>query len=138
MALIDIKWAPTTRELRVFAVLWFVFFGLLGVWLQSRGYSQTSIASLWTVAFTGGILGLLFPALLRPVYLLWMGLAFPIGWLVSHLILGLVYFALLAPIGLLMRMTGHDPLGLRLGRVETSYWTERPTETKASRYFRQY
>ena len=138
MALIDIKWKPTTRELRVFAVLWLVFFGLLGGWMLSRGSSLTWVGSVWAVALTGGVLGLLLPELLRPVYLLWMGLAFPIGWLVSHLILGLVYFGLLTPIGLLMRLAGHDPLRLKPDRGKATYWRERSTETDTSRYFRQF
>lgn len=138
MALIDIKWKPTTRELRVFAVLWLVFFGLLGFWLLSRGSSQSTVTNLWGVALAGGILGLLFPAVLRPVYLLWMALAFPIGWTVSHLILGLVFFVLLAPIGMLMRVFGHDPLRLKADQTSASYWTKRPSETDASRYFRQF
>ncbi len=138
MALIDINWKPTTRELRVFAVLWLVFFGLLGVWMFSRDSSPALVGSLWGVALTGGVLGMAWPGLLRPVYRLWMVLAFPIGWLVSHLILALVYFGILTPIGLLLRLAGHDPLRLKPDRSIASYWCERPTETDTDRYFRQF
>lgn len=138
MALIDTKWNPTTRELRVFAALWLVFFGLLGGWMYLGAISPTWGGGLLIVAVVGGTLGLLWPESLRPVYLLWMGLAFPIGWLVSHLILGLLFFGLLTPIGLLMRLAGHDPLRLKPDPAEASYWSERPAEADTSRYFRQF
>lgn len=138
MALIDIKWTPTTRDLRIFGVIWLVFFGLVAAWMLSRGSTMIWVSAAAGVAVTGGVLGMLLPELLRPVYLLWMTLAFPIGWLVSHLILGFVYFGLLLPIGLLLRMVGHDPLRRKDKGVAETHWCERHTETESSRYFRQF
>src|SRR6266446_6496229 len=98
MALIEINWNPDRRQLRSFAMLWFVFFAFAGAVVAWRaglirgaappGASWKEPALLWTFAvFVSGI-GLAFPAAIKPVYLLWMAASFPIGWTVSHMLLG--------------------------------------------------
>ena len=138
MALIEIKWNPTARELRVFGILLFLIFGLFGAWLIWEGNSLALVASVSAIALFGGILGAMWPEFLRPLYRLWMALVFPVGWVVSHLILALVFFCILTPIGLMMRLTGHDPLKLKYDRQRASYWSERPAQADDSRYFRQF
>jgi hypothetical protein len=85
----------------------------------------------------GGFLGLLRPSLLRPVFVGWMVLAFPIGWLVSHLLLGLLFFGVFTPVGLLLRTLGKDSLRLQRGNAASS-WQDRTQETDLKRYLRQY
>ena len=57
-----------------------------------------------------GLLGLLWPRVIRPVYVGWMVLAFPIGWTVSQAMLAVMFYGLFTPIGLLFRLIGRDPL----------------------------
>ena len=59
---------------------------------------------------TLGPLGLIWPRLLRPIYVAWMVLAFPIGWTISQLILAVMFYGLFTPIGLVFRLIGRDPL----------------------------
>jgi len=57
----------------------------------------------------GAVLGLLYFALRplhRPLYLGWMHLVFPFGWLLSYLVLAIVYYLVITPVGLLMRSPG--------------------------------
>ena len=82
---------------------------LIGAYCLWGKDSLRAAAAFWAVA-AAGLVGVLRPGFLRPVYVLWMALAFPIGWTVSHLLLLIVYYLVLTPIGLLMRLFGYDPL----------------------------
>jgi hypothetical protein len=67
-----------------------------------------------------------------------MVLAFPIGWAVSLLTLGLVYYGLFTPLGLAFRLVGRDALGLRPRPGATTHWAPRPAVADVRRYFRQF
>jgi hypothetical protein len=62
----------------------------------------------------------------------------PIGWVMSHVILGIIYYLVLTPIGLLLRALGRDPLRRRFETGARSYWIDRGEEPAVERYFRQY
>ena len=134
----DIQFDPTTRTLRQFAGLWLVFFGGLGLWeALGRGHSALG-AGLAVAAVAIGLPGLAFPGLLRPIYVAWMVLAFPIGWTVSLIMLAILYYGLFTPIGLVFRLIGRDALQrTRRPGLET-YWTPKPTPTDPRRYFKQF
>lgn len=138
MALVRIKWHPEKNELRTFGVLWLVFFGSIGTWWFWHEASAAAYLSIWAIALVGGLLGMTAPMAMRPVYIAWMCLVFPIGWLISHLLLGAIYYGLLLPIGLTLRLFRHDPLQKRLDRNSGSYWLPRKTDTRPERYFRQF
>ena len=53
-------------------------------------------------------------------------------------ILGLIYYLVLTPIGLLMRVFGKDPMRRRLDRTAESYWIERDEAAASERYFKQF
>jgi hypothetical protein len=52
--------------------------------------------------------------------------------------MAVVYYMLLTPVGLLLRLCGNDPLRRRLDRQATSYWTPRSQDVPLDRYFRQF
>ena len=137
MALLDVNWKPARRELRQFAMIWIGFFGLIGVYALWRHDSQRAAVVFWAVA-VAGLAGVALPSLFRPVYLAWMALAFPIGWTVSHLLLVIVYYVVLTPIGLLMKLVGFDPLERRFDRSADSYWVAHETPKDATQYFKQF
>ena len=64
--------------------------------------------------------------------------ALPIGWTVSHLMRGVVYFAVVTPIGLLSRLVRGDTLHRRPDRNARSYWIERRRRNGTGRYLRQF
>ena len=78
------------------------------------------------------------PSWLRLVYVGWMCLAFPVGWLVSHLLLGGIYFLGMTPTGWIMRLGGYDPLQRQPDTSRESYWESRPETHEPGRYFRQF
>ena len=134
----DIPFHPSRATLRQFAGLWLVFFGGLALW-QGLVRGQTGLATLCAVlALTIGPLGLIRPGWIRPIYVGWMILAFPIGWTVSQVILLIMYFGLFMPIGLIFRLIGRDPLH-RVRRVGVeSYWAPKPAPADVRSYFKQF
>jgi hypothetical protein len=85
-----------------------------------------------------GLVGYLHPSVIRPVYIVWMALAMPIGWVVSHLLLLMVYYLIFTPVGLLMRLVGYDPLTRSFDRTANSYWMPHNQCTDVAQYFKQY
>ena len=68
------------------------------------------------------VLGLILPAVLLPVYRVWMALAVVLGFVMTRVILTLVYFLVLLPIGLVRRMLGNDPMHRHPDPTASTYW----------------
>jgi hypothetical protein len=132
----DIPRNPPTSTLRGFAGIWLVWFIGLGAaaWLVRE--DRTAALILGLIALAVGPIGLVSPRLIRPVFVGAMVVTFPIGWVVSHLLLGAVFYCLFAPLGLLFRLIGRDALGLRRTTVD-SYWRPKPAAKDLRSYFRQ-
>jgi Saxitoxin biosynthesis operon protein SxtJ len=138
MQWIDIPRQPSGRTLRQFAALCLVCFGLLAVW-QAWGKDRPLAAVLLAaLALSIGPLGMMRPALVRPIFVGWMILVFPIGWCVSKLLLGAVFYLLVTPLGLLLRLLGRDFLQRQVDPAAATYWTARSPVNDARRYFRQF
>jgi hypothetical protein len=104
----------------------------LGGWWFYRGRYPTLSSVLLLTGATLALLGALRPKWLVVPNRLWMGMAEAMGFVMTRVILGLVFFLIVTPIGLLRRLTGGDPLGRRAQRTE-SYWkpyTERRADPK--------
>ena len=97
----------------------------------------TTAYVLWSIAPVG-LVGLAWPTFMRYVYVTWMALFFPLGWTVSMVILSSIYYLVVSPIGLIMRLCGHDPCARRPDPAATSYWKPRRPAADVQRYFRQF
>ena len=62
---------------------------------------------------------------------------YPVGFVISHVVLALVYFLVLTPIGLTMRLFGHDPLSRKFDPGARSYWKPRHETKPTESYFNQ-
>jgi len=135
----DIPRNPNGRTLRQFGLLCLLVFGGMAAWRYfGRHQPMTGIVlALAGAGAAGGLLGAVAPRALRPIFVRWMIIAFPIGWLVSRIILGLAFFLVFAPVGFLMRLSGRDPLALRR-RDAASFWTEKRQPSDRRRYLSQY
>lgn len=134
----DIQFDPPVKTLRQFAGLWLGVFGGMAVWEAVGRHRPTVALALAVLALAVGPIGLVRPRLLRPIYVGWMVLAFPIGWTVSQVVLLIVFFGLFTPIGILFRAMGRDPLERQLDRTASTYWTPKPAPTDLGRYFKQF
>jgi hypothetical protein len=73
-------------------------------------------------------LGLVLPRVLKPLYLVWMSLAAILGYFVSRIILTVLYFFVITPIGLFMRLLGKDILDKKMDSRQ-SYWHRRASQS---------
>jgi len=132
----DINFNPDDRELRIFSAIWLVGFFLFGAIVSWRG--GTWGPPLWGIAVVGCAIGLIAPRAMKPIYVAWMVLAFPIGWTVSFVLLALVYYVLFTGFGLVFKALGRDPLGRTFDRQASTYWVPRRQPEGVERYFKQF
>jgi hypothetical protein len=136
--MIRIERNPTHRQLTVFGWLWLAFFGVLGgtTWWQTGSLGTAAV--LWAIGATIPAAGLLWPGVPRIVFVLASYATFPIGFVLSYAILAVVYYMVLTPTGLVLRLRGYDPMKRRFDHDAESYWTPREPQDVAERYFRQF
>ncbi len=133
-----INWKPDEQTVRQFAwlappgfALWAGLAALAGV----PGVAVVGCATVGVIILLGSRIDL------RVAELAYVGLsilAFPVGWLMSRVLLAVLYYGVLTPIGVLLRLGGRDPLERRFDREAWSYWRPRPPAGDATSYFRQF
>jgi hypothetical protein len=115
--------APGPGSDRTFGLFFAALFALLGgyaLWTRHAwGWIAVAVAALLAVlAFTA-------PNALRPANRLWFALGMLLARIVNPIVIGIMFFAVITPIGLLMRVLGKRPLSLSFDRSAATYWTER-------------
>lgn len=111
---------------------------IYGIAQMEPGGGMLAPALVWTLgaAIAGG--AFIASTLGQRIYDVWMTAAVPIGWSFSMLILGTVYYLVLTPVGLLMRLLGYDPMHRRFDRGASTYWIRHEPASDSQRYFRQF
>jgi hypothetical protein len=137
MAMIEIDRDPSRRDLRIFALLLPVFFGLVGAERWHHGSPRLAVA-LWIVGCVAGVVAFASISAARRLYVGWMIAVSPIAWVVSHVALLAVYLLVATPTALVLRLLRRDPLARRFDENATSYWIRREPERDRTRYFRQF
>ena len=123
------------KQLREFGLLIGIGFPILIGWLLPSLFGHEFRAwTLW-VGIPGLILGFIAPRLLHYPYKGWMTLGHALGWINSHIILGLVFIVVLQPIAYIMRLTGYDPLRRRRKGGETYRENRQDHQTDLTRIF---
>lgn len=89
-------------------------------------FQETSIA-----LYISGLVSVIFftitifkPDMLKPLNKLWMNFGLILGMIISPIVMGIIFFVIFTPIGILMRIFGRDELLLQF-KKKTSYWTKR-------------
>jgi hypothetical protein len=129
---------PSPRTLRQFGAIWLVFFGAMGAWQWLHHGRATVGMILVAMAVTIGPLGIANPRLIRPIFIGWMTVVYPIGWTISRLVLGLLFYGLFTPVALVFRMIGRDELKLKPQPQAKTYWSAKPQVSDKTRYLRQF
>ncbi len=148
MPLIKVNWNPNRRALLQFGLAGLVAFGLLGGWALWRhslfgvqmglDTSRTTAYVLWGLASLFGLLAVWRPGWLAWPYVVLTAITLPIGFVISHVILAVLFFLVFTPIGLVLRLFGRDLLERKLDSQASSYWQRRQRVRAASDYFRQF
>lgn len=137
--MLDVNWNPSRRDLRLFGVLWLpLFAAAVGYWILRASGAWTVPLVIWSVAAVAALVGFAAPQRLKPFVVAWMAAAYPIGWTISHLVLGITYFVLFTIFGLTLRLVGYDPLNRKPVPGRSSYWQRRETGRPAASYFKQF
>src|SRR6476660_7085194 len=109
MSLIEKNREPSASELKWFGLLFALFFTAAGMLFWWRTCSSRPFIVLATIGCLVAVIYYALPPLRRTIYLVWMALVYPIGWVVTHVLLLFTYYLVLTPIGLIMRAMGRDP-----------------------------
>jgi len=122
---------------RSFGIVFAVFFSIVGFWPLRIHQPARS----WAIAAGGAFLVLAFaqPILLRPLNRLWTKFGLLLGRIMNPVVTGLLFFLVVTPTGLLIRLLGKDPLRLAADTKAASYWIDRkppgpPSETMPNQF----
>lgn len=117
------------KQLRQFGWLMGGVFAFITVWpLVVRGEGVRMWAGILAGIF--GVLAALFPNGLKPIYRVWMIFGEKIGWVNSRILLGLVFYGMVTPISLIIRVLGKRPLQLSFDPKAETYRV--PKEARAA------
>ncbi len=122
---------------RSFGLVFAAFFAIVAAW--SWWHAGTWWPWAIGLAAVFGVLAVVAPAALALLNWLWMRLGLLMGKVMNPVILGIMFYGVMLPIGLLLRWRGKDLLRLKLDRAAPSYWIEReppgpPPETMRNQY----
>ncbi len=87
-----------------------VLFGLLLPLLRGHGLPKIP----WLIAIMLWFWAVIAPVTLQPVYKVWMRIGLVLGWINTRIILGVVFYILMVPMGLMMRLFSGDPMRRKL------------------------
>jgi hypothetical protein len=134
----DIPFKPTTKALRQFAAAWLIFFLAFGAHQYLVRHHPGVGLALMSMAVVIGLLGLVKPSAVRWIFIGWTVLAFPIGWVISALMLLLMFYGILTPVAMFFRMQGRDLLRRKRAPEGTTFWVPKESPQDVRSYFRQY
>ena len=108
---------------RSFGILFFLVFLGFGLWPLTKEMSPNIYLIIISVIFL--ILGLLNSKLLSPLNNLWIKFGEILGKIIAPIVMAAVYFLILTPISLLVRLFGKDLIGMKFSNNIKSYWIKR-------------
>ena len=106
-----------------FGILFFVVFLGLGLWPLTNDNNPNIYLIIISIIFL--ILGLLNSKLLSPLNSLWIKFGELLGKIIAPVVMAIIYFFILTPISLMVRLFGKDLLGLKFSKQLKTYWIKR-------------
>ena len=131
----QISSSATTKQIRQFGLLVGMVLIAIGSWQLYRQIYPTTRIILWVIGGFLFVSGLLWPKILKPLYILWMFLAHILSWINTRIILGLIFYLIFTPIGLIMRLIKRDPLQRKIDQEVDSYWIQREEPQNIKEHF---
>jgi len=147
MAFVNLDFNPPPRTLRNFGLIGLAAFGLLAllaerhIWAFAKlpaGATPPTVYVLGALAAYCGLFAFVAPAALKRLYIGLSVVGFPIGYVISYLVVTIMFFIIITPIGVAMRLFGRDAMKLKFDPLATTYWIKRQPPETVNRYFRQF
>ena len=112
-----------------FGILFFILFLIIGLYPLKNGLN----IRLWSLglSFVFLIITFIQPNLFTPLNKLWIQFGILLGKVISPIVMGLVFFFVVTPIGILIRLFKKDVMGLK--KKENSYWINREDKVQSMR-----
>lgn len=139
----EINWQPDRTAMRNFGRS-LVLGGLVGL-LFSTGMRMglgtagwRTVQLVFGVMIPLGILAFLLPKVMKPLYFIWFFVSACIGLVTANLAMAVLYYLVLTPLGLILRLTGRDALQLRPPPDHEGMWRPHEPPRTPRRYYRQY
>ena len=131
----QISSSATIKQIRQFGLLVGIVLVAVGCWQLYHQIYPIMRIILWSI---GGFLfagGLLWPQILKPLYVFWMLLAHMLSWVNTRIILGVIFYLIFTPIALVMRIAQRDGLQKKINKNTSSYWTQRTAPENIKEHF---
>jgi len=138
MALIEIDTNPSRGTLRLFGLAWLVFFGALGGVIWHKTHLPAAAIGVWCAAAIIPAVGWAAPKFMRAVYVGACYATYPIGLVVSFVVMAAAYYLVITPVGVAMRLLGRDSMHRRFEPDAKTYWTPHKQPDSVERYFDQF
>ena len=108
---------------RSFGILFFIVFLILSLWPLKNGNNLNLYFLITSGVFL--ILGAINSKLLTPLNKTWIKFGEILGLIIAPIVMSLVYFVILTPVSLIVRLFGKDLLGLKFIKENETYWIKR-------------
>lgn len=126
MTLINLT--PSQKDLRWFGFIVGGIFGAIALYPILKGQPAQFASSGVSVALLAA--AAIFPRVLEKPYSIWMKVGYILGAINSHIILSVLFFVLITPMGFVLRLVGHDPLHRRIRQNVDSYKLKKTPRAK--------
>lgn len=136
MPLLRINRQPSRSQLLVFALACLVAGAVVAFTHATRGHASVAIV-VSALAVLPPVLWFVSPVALRWLFLALSFATYPVGFVLSYVVLAIMYYLVFTPVGLVMRAFGRDPLARRFDRPATTYWEARSPRASPAEYLRQ-
>jgi hypothetical protein len=145
--MIELNLRPDDRTLRQFGFIGLVGFAFVAaiahfevlIFAFGLGAAKPIVSGVFAgLAVLCLIFSLVYPKANLPIYLGLSILTYPIGFVLSYVIMGTLFYVLIAPLGIFFKLTGRDPMNRKWDPAASTYWIDAHPPSPKERYFRQF
>lgn len=139
MALVSLNLKPSDKQLREFGEVTLCMLNILGLFFMwIAGMSVSAFVGFCIAGVVVYLLSRISVKLIRPVYIALIVVAFPIGWVISHIVMGIFYYVVITGTGLVFKLLRRDPLHRKYDASAASYWVPYAQKRSLKQYFNQF
>lgn len=121
------------KDIRIFGITFAIIFLFIAGFLYYWEKDSFQLFIYLAGVFSG--LGFILPIVLKPFYMVWMIFAVVLGWFMTKMILSLLFYIIITPIGLFLKIVGKDLLHLKDQKYKKSYWNIRNSEEEKNQNY---